>query len=234
MRIRLSLGPKGSLEQSLVWSNMGNVDCGEAFREKAGEAAEDLFHLAILLLSDEMEAVEVVEEFVAGLEVNKSADCETSRIRMVQQDGSQTEMFVTKANKHEAQHASKRRLAELSLLRIAKRGVNVLAVPDAAAKCRTRCMDCEDLSSSGISPSEFDDVLHGVRRAHARQWLEGLNPVDRSIFVLRATADFSSEETAELLGPIGAGGWTPEAVSEVYRAGLCSLASQVLHQAARN
>jgi hypothetical protein len=53
----------------------------------------------------------------------------------------------------------------------------------------------------------------------------------RTVFVLRAVAGFNAVETAELLKAHGgpqAAAWTPETAREVFRQGLCSLASQVL------
>jgi hypothetical protein len=69
-----------------------------------------------------------------------------------------------------------------------------------------------------------------------RAWLASLPTALRTVFVLRAVAGFSSEETAALLaehgGPLAAG-WTAEAVRESFRRGLCSLASQLLASTAR-
>jgi hypothetical protein len=67
-----------------------------------------------------------------------------------------------------------------------------------------------------------------------RTWLESLPTPKRVIFVMRAVAGFSSVETATMLatygGPLTAG-WTAEAVREIFRQALCSLASQLLHDA---
>jgi uncharacterized membrane protein len=68
-----------------------------------------------------------------------------------------------------------------------------------------------------------------------RKWLESLPMIVRNIFVLRAVAGFTAVETAELLktrGGPAANGWTPDAVREVFRQGLCSLASQLIHATA--
>jgi hypothetical protein len=50
--------------------------------------------------------------------------------------------------------------------------------------------------------------------------------------VLRAVAGFSANETAEMLASHagkGAEGWNADAVREIFRQGLCSLASQLIH-----
>ena len=52
------------------------------------------------------------------------------------------------------------------------------------------------------------------------------------IFVLRAVAGFTADETAAMLaehGGKGAEGWNADAVREIFRQGLCSLASQLIH-----
>jgi hypothetical protein len=54
--------------------------------------------------------------------------------------------------------------------------------------------------------------------------------------VLRAVAGFSPAETAGLLAAHGgpeAAGWASEAVRELFRQGLCSLASQMIHATSR-
>jgi hypothetical protein len=56
------------------------------------------------------------------------------------------------------------------------------------------------------------------------------------IFVLRAVAGFSAHDTAAMLaehGGKGAQGWSADAVREIFRQGLCSLASQLIHATAR-
>jgi hypothetical protein len=53
--------------------------------------------------------------------------------------------------------------------------------------------------------------------------------------VLRAVAGFTASETADLLATHGgphSGGWTADAVRELFRQGLCSLASQLIQATA--
>jgi hypothetical protein len=78
-------------------------------------------------------------------------------------------------------------------------------------------------------------MISGPEREHVREWLVSLPTWMRAVFALRAVAGFNAAETAALLKLYGgshAAAWTPEAVSEVFRQGLCSLASQVLHASA--
>jgi hypothetical protein len=75
-------------------------------------------------------------------------------------------------------------------------------------------------------------MLAGPNRENVKHWIEGLPTETRVIFVLRAVAGFTANETAEILaghGGKGAEGWNPEAVREIFRQGLCSLASQLIH-----
>jgi uncharacterized membrane protein len=91
------------------------------------------------------------------------------------------------------------------------------------------------MTSAGISNEEFENMIGGPDRERVRKWLESLPAVVRNIFVLRAVAGFTAVETAELLethGGPAAAGWTPDAVREVFRQGLCSLASQLIHATA--
>jgi hypothetical protein len=53
---------------------------------------------------------------------------------------------------------------------------------------------------------------------------------------MRAVAGFTAADTAALLSAHGgpaAVGWTPEAVRELFRQGLCSLASQMIQATAK-
>jgi hypothetical protein len=77
-------------------------------------------------------------------------------------------------------------------------------------------------------------MFAGPDRDRVRNWLAGLPTVLRTIFVLRAVAGFTTAETAGLLAEFGgpkAQGWTPDAVRDFFRQGLCSLASQLLKAA---
>ena len=75
-------------------------------------------------------------------------------------------------------------------------------------------------------------MLAGPNRESVKKWIEGLAIETRVIFVLRAVAGFSADETAEMLtahAGKGAAGWNADAVREIFRQGLCSLASQLIH-----
>ena len=75
-------------------------------------------------------------------------------------------------------------------------------------------------------------MLAGPNRENVRKWLESLSTETRVIFVIRAVAGFSSDEAAALLAGHGgpeAAGWSGDRVLVIFRLGLCSLASQLIH-----
>lgn len=93
------------------------------------------------------------------------------------------------------------------------------------------CIDDDDLDAAAESRLEFERMIAGPERRRVRKWLAELHPDLRTVFVLRVAAGFTAQETANLLATHGgsqASGWTPEAVREILRQALCSLASQVL------
>jgi len=96
------------------------------------------------------------------------------------------------------------------------------------------CIDDNDLDAAGVATEELERMIAGPDRDRVRSWLESLPTAMRTIFVLRAVAGFTTSETAGLLREHGgpdASGWSEDAVRELFRQGLCSLASQVLHAA---
>jgi DNA-directed RNA polymerase specialized sigma24 family protein len=93
------------------------------------------------------------------------------------------------------------------------------------------CIDNEDLDAASESRIEFARMIAGPDRDRGRRWLADLRADLRTVFVLRVAAGFNAQEAAELLAAHGgprAAAWNAEAVREVFRQALCSLASQVL------
>jgi hypothetical protein len=81
----------------------------------------------------------------------------------------------------------------------------------------------------------LESVIGSANRDRVRNWLTSLPTAVRVIFVLRAVAGLTAAETADLLADHGgaqAAGWTSDAVREVFRRGLCSLASQLIQATA--
>ena len=133
----------------------------------------------------------------------------------------------------EARRSSRRALGAAAIELIAARTPGSLVAPEGLVHAST-CIEDDDLESAGISRAELEGMLAGPNRDNVKNWIEGLPTETRVIFVLRAVAGFTANETAEMLadhGGKGAEGWNAEAVREIFRQGLCSLASQLIHAA---
>jgi len=178
---------------------------------------------------------EIVEQIAAGLYslasmlVGEGPDSE----RLVETAIADAEISVCQ-DPQEARLSSQRSLAAAALDLIVLRDPGSLDAPEGLASAST-CIDDDDLAAAGISSEELEGMIAGPERDRVRKWLTSLPPTLRTVFVLRAVAGFSAAETAGLLqahsGPQAAA-WTLEAVREVFRQGLCSLASQLLHASA--
>jgi hypothetical protein len=131
--------------------------------------------------------------------------------------------------------ALRRALVAAALRLLSRRNPSSLAAPAELAHAST-CIEDDDLDAAGMSRDELESMLAGPDRDRVRTWLEQLPPATRVIFVLRAVAGFSAPETATLLsahaGPQAAA-WSPDAVRELFRQGLCSLASQMIRAGTR-
>lgn len=166
-----------------------------------------LYSLASMLVGEGEDSIRLVESAVSNAEVSACTDPE------------------------EARRSSRRALVQAALELIARRNPEDLAAPMGLEHAST-CIEEDDLSAAGVSREELERMLAGPDRARVRSWLEGLPTAMRTIFVLRAVAVFSAQESAALLATHGgskAVGWTPEAVRELFRQALCSLTSQIIH-----
>lgn len=165
--------------------------------------AAGLYTLASMLIGEGEDAIRLVEAAVAHAEVSAGASPES---------------------------AVRRTLAAAALEALTRRDPASLAAPEGLAHATT-CIEDDDLDAAGMSRNEIDAMFAGEDRDRIREWLESLPAPMRVIFVLRAVGGFSAVETAALLaahaGPQAAG-WSPEAVRELFRQALCSLASQML------
>jgi DNA-directed RNA polymerase specialized sigma24 family protein len=167
--------------------------------------AAGLYSLASMLVGEGEESGRLVEEAISTAQVSPCADPQ------------------------EARRSSRRALAVAALELLARRCPGCLAAPQGLATATT-CIEGDDLGSAGISTGDLKSMISGPERGRVREWLDGLPAWIRTVFVLRAVAGFTAAETAELLklhGGATASAWTPATVSEVFRQGLCSLASQV-------
>lgn len=174
--------------------------------EVVEEVASGLYSLASMLAGEGLESEQLVEKAIADAEISV---CQ---------------------NPAEAIQSSRRALAAGALDLLGSRNPGSLAAPEGLAPAST-CIDDDDLSATGISSAELERMISGPDRDRVRKWLASLPLWMRTVFVLRAVAGFNAAETSALLKAHGgpqAASWTPEAAREVFRQGLCSLASQLL------
>jgi hypothetical protein len=169
--------------------------------------AAQLYSMASMMVGEGEQSVRLVEHAIANAEVSACHDLE------------------------EARRSGRRALVAAALDLLAKRNPGSLTAPDGLEPA-SACIEDDDLDSAGISTAELEKMIGGPERERVRSWLESLPAAQRTVFVLRAVAGFTTSETATLLRTHGgpqACAWTPEGVRGVFRQGLCSLASQLLH-----
>jgi DNA-directed RNA polymerase specialized sigma24 family protein len=175
--------------------------------------ALELFQLAALLLGDQDEAVRLVEETMARTEIDPCADPASARRQARQQ------------------------VLEGALGRLRQTDPASFAVSGDAAAANNVCVEDEDLSAAGISHAQLTEWLASEGRQDLRDWLRALPAAQRAVFVQRAVLGQGNVATAEAFqasapasdGKGGAGWWTPQAVGELYRLALCSLANSLAH-----
>jgi DNA-directed RNA polymerase specialized sigma24 family protein len=174
------------------------------------QIAAGLYSLASMLVGEGEESARLAETTIATADVSSSSD------------------------PREARQNSRRALAAAAIEVLARRNPACLAAPEGLEPVQT-CIEDEDLDAAAEYGEELQRMIAGPDRERVRDWLESLPTELRTIFVLRAVAGFTPSEIAGLLaahgGPQGAG-WTPNAVREFFRQGLCSLASQLLQATA--
>lgn len=134
----------------------------------------------------------------------------------------------------ETRQNSRRALVNAALPILEQRDPGSMAAPEGLEHAVT-CIEDDDLDAAAEYGEELERMIAGPDRGRVRDWLESLPTAMRTVFVLRAVGGFSAAETAGLLAEHGgpqAAGWTPDAIRELFRQGLCSLASQLLHATA--
>jgi DNA-directed RNA polymerase specialized sigma24 family protein len=172
--------------------------------------AAHLYSLASMLVGEGEESERLVEMAISSAEVSVCHDPENAR------------------------QSSQQALSTAAIDLLAGRNPSGLEAPEGLEPAAT-CIEDDDLASAGISTKELESMIAGPERERVRKWLASLPTAMRTVFVLRAVAGFSAAETAALLKAHGgpqASGWTPEIAREVFRQGLCSLASQLLQASA--
>jgi hypothetical protein len=169
--------------------------------------AAGMYSMASMLVGEGEDSIRLVETAIARTEIPEGADAAQAR------------------------QSSRRALSIAAVEMIAERNPRSLAAPAWLQHVST-CIEDDDLESAGISRSELESMLAGPNRQNVKNWIGGLATEMRVIFVLRAVAGLSADETATILaehGGKGAEGWNADAVREIFRQGLCSLASQLIH-----
>jgi DNA-directed RNA polymerase specialized sigma24 family protein len=179
------------------------TDCND--NDIVESAARELYQAAALFVGDENEAIQLVEETVASVEMDPCSDGEAAR------------------------EAASRDLIRRALARVA--ALQPARMHPSAATDLGGCVETDDLSAAGLTRQQLDDLLSGAGRTRMRQWLEGLGPAERSVFVLRAVMGRSAAESAQLLQQTTGDPWMETHVGGAYRAALCSLASSLVHSA---
>jgi DNA-directed RNA polymerase specialized sigma24 family protein len=172
--------------------------------------AAKLYTQASMLIGEGEESIRLVETAIANAEL---ATCN---------------------NPEQGRRSSRLALCVEAIKLLEEREPGSLAAPT-DTELPKKCIEGDDLDSSGISGDELEAAISGGKRERVRVWLTSLPAALRTIFVLRAVTGFSPAETAELLRANGgpqAAAWTEDAVRIWFRRALCSLATQVLRAAA--
>ena len=185
------------------------VQALEGLEEMFDLIAAGMYSIASMLVGEGEDSIRLVETAVANADL-----------------GSGQEPAAARKN-------SRLALCAAALDTISARHAQALAAPHGLEHAVT-CIEDDDLDAADVSNDEFEQLISGPDRDRVRNWLESLPADMRTIFVLRAVAALSTSETANLLRVHGgpqASGWTSDAVRELFRQGLCSLASHVLQAA---
>lgn len=182
---------------------MGNQGCSDRLVQ---DTAIRLFQTAAFLLGDGDDAARLVEETLAGAEVDPCAG--GSHATGVLQD----------------------QLMQAAIRELARRQPGSFAAVGSSGG-NTLCIDDDDLAASGVSPAQLSRLLE-EGRSQLRDWIEHLPPAQRAIFVARALLGRDNAATAQTLRSAGgetAAGWTADKVSDIFRQALCSLANSLAH-----
>lgn len=173
---------------------------------KAENAALEMYRFAALMLGSESAAVRLVEDTVAGVEVDPCADpCAAKGL-------------VRDRVLHGALEILRREDPD-----------SFRAVP--AAGHASPCIEDED--APPLSAPELAALIEGTGRRSLRDWLNRLSGAQRAIFVQRAVLGQDNAATATVINGLARPAiWTADAVGRLFREALCSLASSLVHSAA--
>ena len=183
---------------------LGATRPGEAAL-KAETAAVEMYRFAALLLGDEAEAMNLVETTVAAVDIDPCADPCTAKglVRERVLDGA----LAIVHRDHPA-------------------AFDHLPAADPSGSC------LEDDATVPLSSGEIASLIAGAGRGPLRDWLGRLSHAQRAVFVQRALLGSSNADTARAINRHARPStWTAEAVSNLFRQALCSLASSLMHAA---
>lgn len=168
----------------------------------AENAAIETWHFAALMLGSESDAMHLVENTFASVEVDPCAD--PSIARSLVRD----------------------RVLQGALAMMHREDPSSFAsIPSASPSPCLR--DDEGLPLSGV---EISELVSGSGRGRLREWLGHLTYAQRAVFVQRAILGQDNAATASAINRISRSAiWTPEAVGSLFRQALCSLASLFSH-----
>jgi hypothetical protein len=202
-------------ESAISSGSADEIDAAELEAQNALEGvfdriAAELYRIASMLVGEGEESIRLVETAIANTEVSACCDPNVART------------------------SGRRALVVGALGVLAERTKGCLAAPVRVEQMGS-CIDSDDLAAAGISGEELERMISGPEHDRVRDWLNSLPTRMRAVFVLRGVAGFTAAESAELLsahGGTNVAAWSLDAVRMVFRQGLCSLASQLLHASA--
>jgi DNA-directed RNA polymerase specialized sigma24 family protein len=161
-----------------------------------------MYQFAALMLGNEGEALNLVENTVAAVDVDPCADPAAAR-------GLVEERVLDGA------------------LEIMQRQDPAAFAEVPAAPQGGGCIEEDAVPLSG---TEIAELVAGTGRGPLRDWLARLTQAQRAVFVQRAVLGRSNADTARAINRHSKPShWTSEAVSSVFRQALCLLASSLLH-----
>lgn len=170
---------------------------------KAENAALEMYRFAALMLGSETEAVRLVEDTVASVEVDPCADPCAAK-GLVRDRVLQGALEILHRQDPASFHA----------------------LP--AAGAASACLDEEN--SEPISGPELSALVEGAGRRSLRDWLNRLSGAQRAVFVQRAVLGRDNAATASAINALARPAiWTADAVGRLFREALCSLASSLVH-----
>lgn len=171
----------------------------------AENTALEMYRFAAMMLGSEAEAVRLVEDSVAMVEVDPCADPGAAN-GLVRDRVLQGALEIL----HRQDPASFRE------------------VP--AATAATTCLEDDD--AAPLSGPELTALVEGAERRTLRDWLNRLPGAQRAVFVLRAVLGQDNAATAHAINALARPAiWTADAVGRLFRQALCSLATSLVHSA---